>query len=403
MKKRSLDFLIFIAGILLLAAWIFLNLHNISSYPPAKGFDGTYHIDYIKFIQTNKSLPLPIYGWEMYHPPLYYLIMSVIPDLKVSQYFNFFLVIILTLIVFKFFAAKYKDYKYSLAGITFSLSIPVVIYSIPQINNEILVMFLANIGLIFYYFNQNKLNKKNCLIIGLIASLGLLTKYTGIIFLVVVIMDIFIKRSRNLNKALKPAFIIFLVSFLFSGWIYTRNFMLYKNPFISNMELFPMEQIPNSRDLSFLTNISAIFRGDYYNSRYYSLWGGIFYSFFHDEHNAIIPSTFIDRSDVGLLIFPIGIICIIFTGLIYTIIRKRSDHVFVLYFFALLSTFIYYCYKYPTNTSVKGIYLLSLILPMSVFGLNLIKKNKMNIYFLYGYLFFYFLIVAKNFWIRSFY
>lgn len=337
----------------------------------------------------------------MYHPPLYYLIMAFFPNVKIGQYFNFFLVIILSFLIFTFLKTKYKDYQYGLLGLTFSLSIPVVIYSLPQINNEVLLTFLVDIGLIFYYFNQKILNHKNSVIIGLIAGLCLLTKYSGIVYLIAVILDIYLKRFKLSLKAFKPIVIILVTTFVLSGWIYIRNFLIYRNPFVSNIDLFHTEQIPSSRDISFLTNISAFFNGDYYNSRYYSLWGGIYYSFFHDEHNAIIPSTHIGKTDSSLTTRPIGILFLIIAGLIYTVVKKKNDQVFTIYFLLVIITFIYYCYKYPTSTSVKGIYLLSTILPLCVFGLNLIRKYKINIYFIYGYLLLYSWVVIQNFWMLS--
>lgn len=388
-------------GILFIAAWLVLNIHNISLYTPDSGFDAPDHIKYIKYIQNNTSLPIPAQGWEMYHPPLYYLIMAFIPGIKLGQYLNFILVMILIFLIFIFLKKKYQDYRFGFLGIAFCLSLPVIIQTIPQVNNEVLLTILVSIGLVFYYFTQKKLNRRNSVIIGLISGLCLLTKYTGILFLISVIVDIIIKRHRSLKYMIKPVVIILITTFALSGWVYLKNFILYRNPFISNIDLFHTEQIPKSRNISFLTNTTAFLNKDYYNSRYYSFWGGVYFSFFHDEQNAIIPSSYIGKTDPGLITKPIGIILLIFAGFIYTVFKKRHDQVFALYFFLIMAAFIYYCFKYPTATSVKGMYILSTITPLCVFGLNLIRKYRIDVYFVFGYLLLYCWIVFKNFWILN--
>jgi hypothetical protein len=40
------------------------------------GFDAKEHLKYINHIQEHRALPLPNEGWEMYQPPLYYLIAA---------------------------------------------------------------------------------------------------------------------------------------------------------------------------------------------------------------------------------------------------------------------------------------------------------------------------------------
>lgn len=62
---------------LLLAAVIFartsLFIHDVPDLRSRLGFDAPEHMDYIRLIQQNGTLPSPEEGWETHQPPLYYL------------------------------------------------------------------------------------------------------------------------------------------------------------------------------------------------------------------------------------------------------------------------------------------------------------------------------------------
>src|SRR5437016_1214834 len=49
--------------------FIFLIWHLYPRIQPTQGFDYQGHLDYVRFIDLNASLPLANQGWEMYHPP----------------------------------------------------------------------------------------------------------------------------------------------------------------------------------------------------------------------------------------------------------------------------------------------------------------------------------------------
>ena len=58
------------------ALWSLLFWNNARLLPFNAGFDAKAHLDYISYIQEHRALPLPSEGWEMYQPPLYYLIAA---------------------------------------------------------------------------------------------------------------------------------------------------------------------------------------------------------------------------------------------------------------------------------------------------------------------------------------
>ena len=56
--------------------WLLLFWNNARLLPFHAGFDSKEHLNYISYIQQHRALPLPNEGWEMYQPPLYYLIAA---------------------------------------------------------------------------------------------------------------------------------------------------------------------------------------------------------------------------------------------------------------------------------------------------------------------------------------
>ena len=70
-RWRGQILLLVLAGL-----WLLLFWNNGRLLPFHEGFDAKEHLNYISYIQQHRSLPLPTEGWEMYQPPLYYLIAA---------------------------------------------------------------------------------------------------------------------------------------------------------------------------------------------------------------------------------------------------------------------------------------------------------------------------------------
>lgn len=58
------------------ALWIGLFINNRPSVRHPTGFDVRKHLDYVRYIQQHKALPLADQGWEMHQPPLFYLLSA---------------------------------------------------------------------------------------------------------------------------------------------------------------------------------------------------------------------------------------------------------------------------------------------------------------------------------------
>src|SRR5215472_13577381 len=75
-KKSKLQGLERILLLIFAVLWLLLFWNNTRLLPFHAGFDSKEHLKYINYIQEHRALPLPTEGFEMYHPPLYYLIAA---------------------------------------------------------------------------------------------------------------------------------------------------------------------------------------------------------------------------------------------------------------------------------------------------------------------------------------
>src|SRR5437867_4288747 len=62
--------------LILAGLWLLLFWNNSRLLPFHAGFDAKEHLKYINYIQEHRALPLANEGWEMYQPPLYYLVAA---------------------------------------------------------------------------------------------------------------------------------------------------------------------------------------------------------------------------------------------------------------------------------------------------------------------------------------
>jgi Flp pilus assembly protein TadD len=64
------------------AAWVALFANNLPVLPDMFGYDVDGHMQYVAYIQAHKTLPTAVQGWEMFQPPLYYMISASLLELS---------------------------------------------------------------------------------------------------------------------------------------------------------------------------------------------------------------------------------------------------------------------------------------------------------------------------------
>ncbi|OIO16688.1 hypothetical protein AUJ29_02470 [Candidatus Kuenenbacteria bacterium CG1_02_38_13] len=407
LNNRKLSFLLFLT----LVALFVLQLHNVLIYPIRRGFDALPHLDYINYVKTHWSVPMADQGWEMFQPPLYYFASALFSLILNPQLLGLVVWLTLVLITYFFINRLYHKIDLSLAGVLIVGLLPVNIYLMPTISNELFSALITAVFLIVYYlnFHHEKISYKKTIIIGVILGLCLLTKTTALLLIPAIIIDLmFLNRIRFIIK-LKSLLIILCIAYIISGWFYIRNYFAFGKFQLLNVDLpkFSSQQPISRRDFLFFTDLSGFTERKLYRSQYDQFLSGTYFSFFYDGHNVIVPVVAYSKIGVVIVLMSFPLIILAIVGIL---IKKRSDDskIMLIYPFFLFMAYIWFVIKYPYFSSIKGSYLASLTLPLVYFiikGVIIIKK-KFNDLTLYNsiftlYLILYVAFIIKHFWYQS--
>ena len=389
--------------VLLLVTVCILQIHNLLSFPTSRGFDALNHRDYISFIKTEKRIPLPSEGWELYQPPLYYLIASIFPNTTQVKLIGFITWIILTIFSYYFYKKVFKDSSLAYLGAVIITSLPVVLYLTPTISNEFFSGVMISLTLIYYLLNINNLKQNSKIFLGILIGLSLLAKATAFVLLLSICLSEFWPQRKKLINALKLLILPLSVAILISGWFYGRNLILYKNPFISSVDFprFQDRQKPTGRNLKFFTDLTGFSKMDLYKSHHYSLLPGTYFSWFYDGHNVLLPVQEYSKKGILLMVFTIPIFFISVFGYFKEIKNISVNNLlFIIYPLFLFISYILYNLKIPLYSTVKGSFLVSLVVPFGYFFLRGIEEYKSKMPFILSYLILYLCIFIFNFEIK---
>ncbi len=380
-----------------------LQWHNIHAYPVNRGLDTEHHIAYINYLKTYRLLPQPYEGWEMWQPPLYYSMASFFPTLHAVRYLHFLGWILLTCMSFIFFHKQFKSKLKGLLGTLITLSTPIFIYTTPPISNEFISAVIIMTAMIFYLVVHKKLTGKKAVILGILLGISLLAKATSLILVATIIIHQLI-RIQGKNSSLKQLLIVLSIMTLIGGWFYIRNMVLYQNPFIASID-FPQwsfKQPPEDRSLGFFLNISPFFRFDLFQAHHYSFLGGTLFSWFYDGHNVLIPVQPFSKAGALLIIMSLPMVIFFIRGILHKFKEHDDTAKFCkIYIFLLFLAYLIYNLKIPYYSTVKSVYLISMVIPVSYFIMEGIAKSSLKYPLISGYVFLYSLLVVKNFWILS--
>src|SRR3989338_54920 len=228
-KLRSLDRYTKFAIIIILIGII---MRFVLALPYHVAGDGCWHISNARFIANNYKIPLyePLgRDQPFWSPPLFHIVSAVFYrafglfgigaadfGIKlVSPLFSSLALIFSYLILKNLF-----DKKAAFYGTLFATFLPISIdYGVFSYADSMLTFFiLASV----YYALKNKI-----LISALSLSLAILTKYTGLVIIPVIIYIIFIKSSKSFLR--KSAVMLAITAAVSSLW-YIRNWAYLKNP-----------------------------------------------------------------------------------------------------------------------------------------------------------------------------
>ncbi len=383
-----------------------LQIHNTLHYPLRRGFDAVAHLDYISYLQSNKHLPLPVEGWEMFQPPLYYVLASLLPSFISPKWIGFISWLGLGLILGSTLKGFIKNQPWNkelranhqrLAAILatcITLATPVVLTLSAAISNEFFATVLISAGLWVYTTRflpslaKSSLPKAPLFVatkaaawLGVWLGLALLSKATGMVLVMAILLERLIVLKGNLRVTFRQLAVPFVIAGLIGGWFYIRSFNLYGNPFYQPADYIPLRNYAQpivARDLKFFFSPTAFITQDFFVAQNSSFLAGTFFSWFYDGHGSLLPPQPYTKAGalvIGLGAVFLGIAVVGFLSPWVIAYRQRvfrPDQYFIFYIYGalLLGAYIQYNFKLPIYSTVKGAFISSLILP---FGFFLLK------------------------------
>lgn len=249
---------------LLMGVLVVLGINNMLKYTVGDfGFDAPQHLDYISYILKNHSLPLASEGWQMFQPPLYYmlsaLLFSSVGWVVPSHYLSvipglFALLCLLSLVEISDRTLRElvpgRDNLHC-CGLFIAALLPLNIYMCQTVGNEPLsaVFVAVLVFLTVKYCDSTKrtLRIKNIIILGAVAGAAILTKMTALplipLICLYVVIPGFKHNSSHGNVSphqncsrYKAVFIFLLTICVVSGWYFTRNLIYQGKPFIGGWD-----------------------------------------------------------------------------------------------------------------------------------------------------------------------
>jgi tetratricopeptide (TPR) repeat protein len=244
------------AGLLAVSLlWAVLFIHDTFTVPVFRsGFDAYWHLNYIKEIQDHHHLPFADEGWEMYQPPLYYLLGAGLLSLCRLSTSDLGAVVVLRafglatgLATLALIAASLRllfpeNPRRQLAGIIFAAFVPVDLYLSVHISNEMLLAALvtASIYMTLHILANPQPRAWHYSLLGLLLGAALLTKITALVAVVAVLLvlaaRVYLQKPGSLWISMRNLGAALAVVLAVSGWHYTRVWARFGTPLVGNYD-----------------------------------------------------------------------------------------------------------------------------------------------------------------------
>ena len=378
---------------ILASLWLLLFWNNNRLLPFHRGFDSTEHLNYISYIQQHRSLPLPSEGWEMYQPPLYYLIaaaslslchLSVDDQMSISilRWLGALLGIAQFVLVFLSLRLLFPR-RTAFVGLLLAAFLPMHLYLAHYVTNELLAATLATATLYFCL----RLLKSDTPRISQFASLGLalgaamLAKATAILLLPIVIAALagkLICTRVPIGISLRNLGLLLGICFAVCGWHYARIWLRFGTPLLGNWDVisgFTWWQDPGYHTAADYLRFGRSVVNPMFSS-FAGIADGIYSTLWGDGLCGGVSSASIPWNQPSMVA---GYLCalipaaLVLTGAVIAIvqfIQRPSSQLLLLLGFSglILLGLIFMTLKVPSYAQAKAFYGLSALTPLCFFG-----------------------------------
>ncbi len=379
--------------LILAGLWLLLFWNNSRLLPFHAGFDAKEHLKYINYIQEHRALPLANEGWEMYQPPLYYLIAAAsLSACKLSindpasilllRLIGAFLGIAQFIFVFLSLRLLFSA-RTAFVGLLLAAFLPMHVYLAQYVTNEMLAATLATATLYacLRLLKSDTPSASQFAWVGFTLGATMLAKATTVLLLPIAIAAIAGKLAytrARLAISLRNLGLLLTICLTVCGWHYARIWLRFGTPLLGNWDVvsgFTWWQDPGYHTATDYLRfgrslVHPLFSGfaGFADGIYSTLWGDALCG-------GASSLTFAWNGQpmvAGYLwaVIPTALILVGVVAAIVRFIRKPSSELFVLLgFWALLVLgLIFMTLKVPSYAQAKAFYGLSALTSICFFG-----------------------------------
>jgi tetratricopeptide (TPR) repeat protein len=373
--------------------WLLLFWNNAQLLPFHAGFDSQEHLKYIEYIQNHRTLPSSNEGWEMYQPPLYYLIAAAslsagnlsINDsssVLVLRLFGAFLGI--AQFVFVFLSVRLLlPTRTAVIALLLAAFLPMHLYLAHYVTNEMLLATLSTLTLYLCLrvLKSDTPRPLQFAWVGLALGAAMLAKATAVLLLPVVIVALagrFVQRRMPIAVSLRNLGILLAVCLAVCGWQYVRVWLKFGTPLVGNWDA--ISGFSWWQDVGYHTGadylrfgrslVHPLFSGfaGFADGIYSTLWGDALCG----GASSLTVAWNLRPLVAGYLwaLIPTTLIVVGVIVAIIQFVRKPSSELFLLLGFSavLMLGLIFMTLKVPSYAQAKAFYALSAITPLCFFG-----------------------------------
>lgn len=393
LSRRQSTILLLILGSL----WVLLFWNNAGLMPFLQGFDAQHHLDYIKYVQERRALPLPTEGFEMFQPPLYYVVSAValsLGGLSVDTQSGVlalrFLTVLFGLLQFALVFLSVRlcfpgRTTAQLVGLVLAAFLPMQLYLSHYVTNETLAATLATASI---YLGLRLLRTKDPSVsqfawLGLCMGAALLTKATALLVVfplfLAVIVRLFAQRAP-VALWLRHFGTLCAVVLATCGWHYARIWHHFGTPVVGNWDVaagflwWQDSGFHTASDYvrfgrSLVTPLFSGF-GSFADGIYSTLWGDGLCGGVSDlayrppwNYNLMVSGYVLALAPALLILVGAAAAC-------WRFVRKPSVDLFVLAGSSggVMLGVIFMTLKVASYAQVKAFYGLALLVPLCFFG-----------------------------------
>ena len=403
--RRDLLPLAVLAGL-----WVALFANNLGALPNWVGYDVDGHIAYVRYIQEHHSLPRADEGWEMFQPPLYYVMGAAllsIFSLSVTQDGGVMALRVMGMVIgIAHFVLVWASLRLLFPGerskqrwgLVLAAALPPLIYLSQYVSNEGLAATLVSacVYLTLRMLRQERASWKAWIGLGLCLGAALLTKSSALLAVPVVLGALLWKEVDRSWCVVRGAWsVVHTKEFwhfwgrvsvalgacaIVCVWHYARLWLQYGSPLIGVWDPrlgFPWWQDDGYRTIGFYFRFGAVLVHPWFSSFqsfgdgiYATLWGD---GLFGGMADALArPPWNYDLMAVGYWLALVPALAVGVGGILALakFIRQPSAEwllVLGLAFLAALAV-IHMSIALPYQCHVKAFYGLGALVPLCAFG-----------------------------------